>query len=446
MIISDFSTALKLSKEQKKKILIYRYKKTDLIRSTERGFEISDKFIEESFNKKNIKSYLKYKFIIFRYDYDDPSNKGEIFSKTFRYNIVPNFIIIDWDLIPLANIPLISFKKDSNLINTINYNIEISKNASEELRALTIKYSNKTISNSNLYKLILLRDKFGLKNKEQITLYCDLKGNLTDELYFVGEAQGFSTSDKFTEYLLNYEDNEILILKKQYLNLIIENARRNLNEIELNNAKSLLNKLDNTDPLSNINYRSDFPKEDFFYSINFDNKVKELKADFNYYVKLKDRAKIAKYGELLANEIINNIIPNRYKIIRSQETMTNWVMRQPEKSTKFKEKDIIYKKNLKNFNKEFSDILNNIGWQFYLNLKDRNYLLKSINWMNEAIKLRKNSFLLDTYSHLNYILGNIDKAIKFQKEAIKIAIKNQISSEQILKNKKELEKFEIKNE
>ena len=65
--------------------------------------------------------------------------------------------------------------------------------------------------------------------------------------------------------------------------------------------------------------------------------------------------------------------------------------------------------------------LNQIAWNIYENISDKAILKKALKWSKKTNEIVESPSYLDTYSALNYKLGNLDEAIKIEEKAIKIA-------------------------
>ena len=93
--------------------------------------------------------------------------------------------------------------------------------------------------------------------------------------------------------------------------------------------------------------------------------------------------------------------------------------------------------------KSFPEDLNRFSWTVYENFKK----FDDYETLNYAYQLSKLSvqispnehYILDTYAHINFALGKVNEAIKFEEKAIQLAI--QSKSKSVDNYKKELNKF-----
>lgn len=69
----------------------------------------------------------------------------------------------------------------------------------------------------------------------------------------------------------------------------------------------------------------------------------------------------------------------------------------------------------------FAEFLNNSAWRFYESRTTTKKMLASaLKWSKVSLEIDKRDFNLDTYAHLLYRLGEKEKAIKSQKEAVEM--------------------------
>ena len=65
--------------------------------------------------------------------------------------------------------------------------------------------------------------------------------------------------------------------------------------------------------------------------------------------------------------------------------------------------------------------LNEIAWSFYETVDNPEHLKAALAWAEKSVELNRNYYNTDTLAALHYKLGNKKKALKWAKEAIKIA-------------------------
>ena len=81
--------------------------------------------------------------------------------------------------------------------------------------------------------------------------------------------------------------------------------------------------------------------------------------------------------------------------------------------------------------------LNEMAWSFYELVDNRDQLKIALGWAEQSVALERNFFNVDTLAALHYKLGSKKPAMKFAKEAIKLAKavgEDPSSSEELLKN------------
>jgi hypothetical protein len=72
-------------------------------------------------------------------------------------------------------------------------------------------------------------------------------------------------------------------------------------------------------------------------------------------------------------------------------------------------------------NDEKIENINNYTWEIFKRINDKEILEKTDNWCKDKLSKSKNHYYLDTYANLQYKLGNIKRAIKYETKAIKLA-------------------------
>ena len=65
--------------------------------------------------------------------------------------------------------------------------------------------------------------------------------------------------------------------------------------------------------------------------------------------------------------------------------------------------------------------LNELAWNFYLLVDNRNQLEIASSWAQQAVDLQPEPSIIDTYASLQFKLGNQKEAIELEKQAIALA-------------------------
>jgi hypothetical protein len=93
---------------------------------------------------------------------------------------------------------------------------------------------------------------------------------------------------------------------------------------------------------------------------------------------------------------------------------------------------------IKKFGETNAEILNDVSWNYYLNVADQKLLTKASKWAYKAVNLKNNTTNNVTYAYLLYKLGNTKEAIKACDYAIIRAKEERIPATSALELKKVL--------
>lgn len=78
-------------------------------------------------------------------------------------------------------------------------------------------------------------------------------------------------------------------------------------------------------------------------------------------------------------------------------------------------------------------VLNNSAWVIFQHSTDSEELQQALSWSGEALLVNPNGEYMDTYANICYKLGRMDKAIRWEEDAVKIDSMNMSFKENLLK-------------
>jgi thioredoxin-related protein len=122
------------------------------------------------------------------------------------------------------------------------------------------------------------------------------------------------------------------------------------------------------------------------------------------------------WGELV--RIVEQKYSHEYALVAVMSAKINWFDQQKDKSA--------YHESIVNYldtftGKEQDQSLNNFAWLFFLEVDNKDQLLKALQWSRESIDVNPNPNFIDTYANLLYKLGRKNEAIRWQQLAVKSA-------------------------
>lgn len=353
----------------------------------------------------------------------------------------PNFILFDssGNLIDFYN-PIKNNDGNRNVVNSIIDTMNIMKPLLIERLNLENKFKNNQISDNDLYRLIKLRQNVHLKSKNEINDYVLKEGYISNDLIEYINLHEFELNDPIVQYILNNdrpEDEDWIYFQTSTLENVAEQAKKDNKKEDFIIAQKL-----KEDYLLKINehmaqtygFFPIFDKEQGEKAIN----ENDLEENLEFCYKNTDVSGIISSGHKFADFLIGDFKKNQneyiefevssYKfmqenfkqnfILDSTNTLGNWKIEYSAEKIK--------KTAESNFNIDMARSINKIAWYFYEKVNDKKELESALKWSKKSLELDRLSLYVDTYAHLLFKLGNIKKAIKFEKEAVELAEKENL--------------------
>ena len=232
---------------------------------------------------------------------------------------------------------------------------------------------------------------------------------------------------------------------------------RDANELNKTVVDEYLNTQSDLNLISekNIKLIYEFALHNFVIFIPFDSKA--------YNVMLNNKDKFSKYFDTaqidtrivwIAIHSLSNIIKNKDEVLFNKITVVlkryenqkifefhemdgrfTGVLQEPDMvhsaqmsyyyKTGNKEKYNIALKEYLEKNKDNSNALNSIAWDYFKRYDDKESLLKAVEWVKKSIEIKSNYENNDTYANLLFKLEDYENAQKYAEKAIELAKKNE---------------------
>lgn len=347
------------------------------------------KFMDrEVFTNDSVADFYNKNFVNMKMDME--SDSGNIMRKSYSVNAFPTFLY---------------FNKKGKLVHRTSGSCDSGKfidlggqalNPKTQLATFNEKYEKGERDSEFIYDYLKKLKSAGISSEHVIENYFktqkdeDLISQINWDILFIDKYNTNISSRPFEYLIKNKEKFDSIhtpdFVDNKILDAYYNNLRTALNQY-YNTLRTNLNQKSFNDSIYNI--WKDKVNEQNFYRLE----EVLLEADMQYNGKIKN------WDEYTRNAVL--LIEN-YKDKRNHN----------------------------------SDKLNEIAWNVYENVKDKNYLEKALAWAKESVELSDYFYNNDTYACLLYVLGDTAKAIEFEEKAVKILEKD-INKEKFIKDYEE---------
>ncbi len=441
------------SRKYNKNLIIYRYDSVAVNYARISKKQSVDYFIDSLLKSLLIPNSIERDFIFFPVNIYTKKTEELDFLDNFYYDFTPNFIIFspDSNLISYTNYSGRLLNYDINLIDELSDSIYRDYDDVLKRDKLVLKFQSGIITTQEIIDLIFLKSKFNLKSKNLLNWYALNQGELTSDLYSIIVKQNINSTDPIVEYFLRSEkkeDENWEYYKMGIIEHLLENAKGNFDKIEFENTmnlkenyqKILIKKnADNDSDIFNISPALNVFKENQYIDKLY------------FYLSISDSSSFISTGSEFADFIIESFDKNLKEQVAIQmnifDAISSMNLYSSDSIATYEKKN--YKINRSNlearevnkFLNRTSEYLNLIYWNCYIYTTNSVILNRALRWSEFAISIFPTIDNIHTYSHILFTIGYKNKAIKYQKKALKLARNSSDSISRVDKLNAELIQF-----
>lgn len=424
--------AFETSTSLKRPLLIIRFDQ-DLIDAQN---PTNDKKLDSILNIPKNKEILEKEFVVYKLNTSSEDIANKAIQKTFILDYTPNFIVFDetGNVLNFYN-PIDSEDLNEEIFEALEDTIQTSKMELNRRQKLEEKYVGNTISDQEMYQLIILNSCVHIKSQEIINEYAIREGEVTNELIKIINNQEFKTQDPIVNYILKIkkpEDENWEYYKLVLIQNILEEAQISMDKEEFERAKVLQEEY-NKKVIQNTSLEySNIPLFDDKMGLEAINE-KLLEENLNFYSQLNDIESIIKYGNQYASFFLKDYKRKRKEYVEKEIINGDYIFSLviKENMDSLTLKAIEDRKNRNNLTKSLekrydqytADALNRVSWIFYEQVDDKEEIKKAVKWSLQSTKLKSSSHLYDTYAHLLFKMGKLNKALESELIALELAKK-----------------------
>jgi hypothetical protein len=449
----NISSTFQKAKTENKKLIILRYDGSTVKFSKEKNYPTSDSKMDSLVRTKEFVAKIKKDYILYHFDIHTENEIDKQFIKQFKYDYTPNLCVFSSDGKIEAYLQKGLYDGKEDILQELKDSIINSAIKIQRMTFLEDLSTSDNITSKDIFEVISIRSSLMLKSTNYLNLFAQKKGMLNEEIVDLALNQDLSTTDPFSEYFLesNIENENWKFLKVQFIDNIIETATANSNSIEFEKASTLKEKYQKLAFANGLDFGIT-PID----SASLESLISEqqISQKFEFYKDKDDTLKLIEVGNKYAVELIEDYDVKKKKHLERELSSLEYITNLTNNSTDKKSenidleqnKKIILEKEAKNYDSFTANELNSIAWTFYEKIKDKSELEKALTWSEFSIKLSKTPEKLDTFAHLLFTTGNINKAITIEESALELAKKDTQYNQFVKEFENELSRFKkIKN-
>ncbi|MFC3811416.1 hypothetical protein [Lacihabitans lacunae] len=428
----NIQQAFEASKKEKKPLLIIRYDQSliDYQDITD------DKKLDSILKIQKNRELLENEYVIYKLNTNSEDLVNNAIQKTFILYYTPNFILFDenGNALDFYN-PINSAHIGVDIFEVLKDTLSKAKIKLEKRQILEEKLDNNSITDKELYELVLLNSEVHLKSQNLFNEYAKRKLEITTEIIQIINNQEFKTDDPIVEYILqtekpedeNWEYYQLVLIQN-----ISEAAQMSMDKEEFEKATFLQEKY-NRKVIKNNSFEFEgIPLYDDKLSLHI---ISEqiLEEKINFYSQTNDTENLIKYGNQFAefflkdysikkNEFVEKELINGdyiFSLVSKEnlDTLTSKVIEDR------KDKDKLRKIEENRYDEYTADALNRVSWVFYLLIDDISELEKATDWSLQSTVLKPKSYFYDTHAHLLLKTGRPKEALESEQLALDLATK-----------------------
>jgi hypothetical protein len=428
----NIQQAFEVSKKEKKPLLIIRYDQSliDYQDITE------DKKLDSILKVQKNRELLENEYVIYKLNTNSEDLVNNAIQKTFILYYTPNFILFDenGNALDFYN-PINSAHIGVDIFEVLKDTLSKAKIKLEKRQTLEEKLDNNSITDKELYELVLLNSEVHLKSQNLFNEYAKRKLEITTEIIQIINNQEFKTDDPIVEYILqtekpedeNWEYYQLVLIQN-----ISEAAQMSMDKEEFEKATFLQEKY-NRKVIKNNSFEFEgIPLYDDKLGLHI---ISEqiLEEKINFYSQTNDTENLIKYGNQFAefflkdysikkNEFVEKELINGdyiFSLVSKEnlDTLTSKVIEDR------KDKDKLRKIEENRYDEYTADALNRVSWVFYQLIDDISELEKATDWSLQSTVLKPKSYFYDTHAHLLLKTGRPKEALESEQLALDLATK-----------------------
>lgn len=428
----NIQQAFEASKKEKKPLLIIRYDQSliDYQDITD------DKKLDSILKIQKNRELLENEYVIYKLNTNSEDLVNNAIQKTFILYYTPNFILFDenGNALDFYN-PINSAHIGVDIFEVLKDTLSKAKIKLEKRQILEEKLDNNSITDKELYELVLLNSEVHLKSQNLFNEYAKRKLEITTEIIQIINNQEFKTDDPIVEYILqtekpedeNWEYYQLVLIQN-----ISEAAQMSMDKEEFEKATFLQEKY-NRKVIKNNSFEFEgIPLYDDKLGLHI---ISEqiLEEKINFYSQTNDTENLIKYGNQFAefflkdysikkNEFVEKELINGdyiFSLVSKEnlDTLTSKVIEDR------KDKDKLRKIEENRYDEYTADALNRVSWVFYQLIDDISELEKATDWSLQSTVLKPKSYFYDTQAHLLLKTGRPKEALESEQLALDLATK-----------------------
>ncbi|MCC6725626.1 MAG: hypothetical protein IT258_14050 [Saprospiraceae bacterium] len=438
--VGSLKGAFEAAKQSKKPLLVIRYEQRMVDYPNTYQNETWDSRLEALLNEAQNKQALSDGFVVYRLNTDTLNAEELQFQDQFMLYYTPNFIVFssEGELIHFYNpIPALLTNDKIDVLGELRDTLKAKATEAQVRHALQGKFDQKTISTKDLLQLITLRTNAHLKSKDAFNELAVRKAPISEELLEPILSQDFKTTDPMVRYILdNFKPKNLdwAYYKTALVESLFENAKMNKDKAEFENVLRL--KGDYSSQAIEMASEA-YPENPFLDEERHKEYLSEqlISEKFDFYASIADTVNVKKYGNYYAAFVLTDYEKRKKAVVDAEMAVGDYMSNSFILSGDAKKDSVVlairatYEKNRemkiiqmeKYFDAENARILNNIAWTYYELITQKADLEKALVWSHKSIELDENAYYQDSYAHLFFKLGDIDKAIEHETKALEQA-------------------------
>ncbi len=451
-------SAFKAAKQSNKPLLVIRYEQLMVDYHNSYQNETDDSRLYAILNEAPNKQALANDYVVYWLNVDSLNSEEAQFQAQFLLYYTPNFIVFssEGDLIHFYN-PIVMPDDKIEVLGGLRDTLKAKEPDLQIRRSLQEKFDKKAITTPELLELVSRRTNAHLKSKEAFNELAVRKAEIPEELMEPILSQGFKTTDPLVGYILgDFKPKDVnwAYYKTYLVESVFENAKANKDKVEFENVLRL--KGDYSSQAIEMASEA-YPGTPIIDEGNSNRYLNEqlLSEKFDFYASISDTLNVKKYGNNYAEHVLNDYEKRKKEIVDNEMAIGEYMSNSLALSGDAKKDSVVlvikaaYEKNkqLKReraaqyFDKENASILNHISWAFYKDIAEKADLEKALAWSQKCTELEENAAYLDTYAHLLFKLGYIEKAIEYESKALELAAKIKGNDKYVKEFEAEINRF-----
>lgn len=450
-VFTDLQSAKEAAKNLAKHLIILRTDFETIKRSVEVDYPTPEWCVDKLLKGENLQHELKDDFVIFTFDSRvADSDNQRVILEDYKYDYLPNMIILDHNQKPIAYLELSQANLESDLNAMIRSSIDKFQPEVDEAAKLESKFSKKIISSEELIKLIQHRDNLSLSSKKYLN-YLAVNNMMLPRENEYGEnpihGEHYSVEDPFYRYYMN--NPSIRTDLKIVFGTQLKDVCMSRNDVKT--YHKLIPLLDSLMEKSyDDSYSEGLLGDVFPKSLYLDNSRQTLES-ISFYAKNEALELLRETSEAFIEQLISNYEVQKMEQVAASISMLELLkpsiidhLIAADTTQSFnweKYVEVESKKAAIGQDKFISSSLNEIAWVYFQHVISEADLKKAIDWCQKSLELHPRKENNDTMAHLHFKLGNKDLAIYYQSLAVSLAEAEGLPKEYIQRYKDQLEKF-----